>query len=237
LQKADFAAAASEFRSALERDPKNPSLHYNLGLALKLQDKLPEAVEELKAAETLNPSQPDAPYTLGVTLWQMGRGEEAVAELQNAIRAKPDYAEAYYMLGTVLKQRGQLKESAEALRQAVRLQPDFAGAHTTLAGVLRQLGDNQGAAAEAQLGAQLAKQTTDMQAAVFATNSGRRLRGMGELDGAVSQFRAAIHAVPDYAPAHFELAIALRQMGKKEEAAAEFAKAAELDPKLVAPQP
>jgi len=61
------------------------------------------------------------------------------------------------------------------------------------------------------------------------------LRGTGDLDAAVSQFRAAIQSVPHYAPAHFELAIALRQMGKQEEAAEEFQRAAELDPKLVAP--
>ena len=75
-----------------------------------------------------------------------------------------------------------------------------------------------------------------MQAAVFATNSGRRLRNVGDLNGAVAQFRAAIEAVENYAPAHFELAIALRQQGKKEESAAEFQKAAALDPQLVAPQ-
>ena len=83
----------------------------------------------------------------------------------------------------------------------------------------------------------MTKQKTDLQAAVFATNSGRRLRNAGDLHGAVSQFRAAIQSVADYAPAHFELAIALRRLGKNEEAAAEFQKAAALDPKLAAPQP
>jgi tetratricopeptide (TPR) repeat protein len=165
----------------------------------------------------------------------MGDVDGAAAELQKAIRAKPDYAEAYYTLGTVLKQQSKLAESAQALREAIRLQPDFAGAHTTLAGVLRQLGDTEGASAEAKLGADLAKQKTDLQAAVFATNSGRRLRSLGDLNGAISQFRAAIQAVKDYAPAHFELAIALRQEGKNEEASSEFQKAASLDPKLVAP--
>jgi Tfp pilus assembly protein PilF len=72
---------------------------------------------------------------------------------------------------------------------------------------------------------------------VFATNSGRRLRNAGDLDAAIVKFRAAIQSVADYAPAHFELAIALQQSGKKNEATAEFQKAASLDPKLVAPQP
>jgi len=73
LQKADYAAAEAEFSSALSASTDNQTLHYNLGLALKLQDKLPEAVSELRAAEAIDPSQPDSPYTLGVTLWQMGR--------------------------------------------------------------------------------------------------------------------------------------------------------------------
>ncbi len=167
----------------------------------------------------------------------MGDADGAVNELRKAIAAKPDYAEAFYTLGTVLKQQSKFQESADALREAIRLEPDFAGAHTTLAAVLRQLGDTPGAVSEARLGAELAKQKTDFQAAVFATNSGRRLRNLGDLDAAISQFRAAIQAVADYAPAHFELAIALRQSGKKQEAAEEFQKAATLDPKLIAPQP
>jgi tetratricopeptide (TPR) repeat protein len=167
----------------------------------------------------------------------MGDADGAVDELRKAVAAKPDYAEAFYTLGTVLKQQSKLPESADALREALRLQPDFSGAHTTLAAVLRQLGDTQGATDQARLGAELAKQKTAQQAALFATNSGRRLRNAGDLPGAISQFRAAIQSVADYAPAHFELAIALRQFGKKEEAAAEFQKAAALDPKLIAPSP
>jgi len=38
LQKADYAAAEAEFRSALSASTDNQTLHYNLGLALKLQD-------------------------------------------------------------------------------------------------------------------------------------------------------------------------------------------------------
>ena len=82
-------------------------------------------------------------------------------------------------------------------------------------------------------GAEVAKRNTDLQAAVFATNSGKRLRATGDLDNAIAQFRTALAATPDYAPAHFELGLALQQQGKKEEARQEFEKAASLDPKLV----
>jgi Flp pilus assembly protein TadD len=116
------------------------------------------------------------------------------------------------------------------------MQPDFAGAHTTLAAVLRQLGDAEGAAAESKAGAEIAKQKTGEQAALFATNSGRRLLNAGDLDGAISQFRAAISSSPNYAAAHFELGMALRQQGKSEEAEEEFRKATALDPRLTTPR-
>ena len=148
----------------------------------------------------------------------------------------PEYAEAYYTLGHRSKAGKQITpRPPSALREAIRLQPDFAGAHTTLAAVLRQLGDNQGAAAEAKAGIDIGKQKTNEQAALFATNSGKRLLNAGDLDGAISQFRSAVAATPDYPPAHFQLGLALQRKGEKEEATKEFRKAAELDPRLTPP--
>jgi Flp pilus assembly protein TadD len=61
------------------------------------------------------------------------------------------------------------------------------------------------------------------------------LRKAGDLDGAISQFRAALAAIPDYAPAHFELGLALQQQGKKDEARQEFQRANQLDAHFLAP--
>jgi tetratricopeptide (TPR) repeat protein len=200
-----------------------------------LKDKLNEAIAEFRTAEELDPRQADVHYTLGVTLWQQGEFAAAADELQAAIDAKPDYAEAFYTLGTVRKQQGKLPQAADALRQAIRLQPDFAGAHTTLAAVLRQFGDNEGAAAESKAGSEISKEKNNQQAALFATNSGKRLLSAGDLEGAISQFKSAIQALPGYAPAHFQLGLALQRKGDKAESAREFQKARELDPRLAPP--
>ena len=82
---------------------------------------------------------------------------------------------------------------------------------------------------------EIAKQKTSEQAALFATNSGRRLLKAGDLEGAISQFRSAITSSPGYAAAHFQLGLALRQQGKSEEAQEEFQKAVRLDPSLTPP--
>jgi tetratricopeptide (TPR) repeat protein len=215
--------------------PEDATLHYDLGLALKLKDQLAEALVEFHKAEELDPSQPDIHYTLGVTLWQQGQFDESAKELRAAIQARPDYAEAHYTLGTVFKQQGKLPDAAASLREAIRLQPDFAGAHTTLAGVLRALGDAEGAAAEARAGQAIQQEKTGLQAASLATNSGKRLMNAGDLEGAIAQFRSAIHSSADYAQAHYQLGVALQRKGDKEESAREFQKAAQLDGRLAAP--
>ena len=86
-------------------------------------------------------------------------------------------------------------------------------------------------ARESKAGIEIGKEKTNQQAALFATNSGKRLLNAGDLDGAISQFRSAINATPNYAPAHYQLGLALQRKGEKDEATKEFQRAAELDPK------
>ena len=57
----------------------------------------------------------------------------------------------------------------------------------------------------------------------------------GDLDGAIAQFRSAIHSDANYAAAHYQLGLALSRKGEKDEASREFQRASELDPHLTAP--
>jgi tetratricopeptide (TPR) repeat protein len=53
---------------------------------------------------------------------------------------------------------------------------------------------------------------------------------IGDLDGAISQFDAALKISPDNPLAHYQLGRALERKGKHEEAAIHLKRAAELDP-------
>jgi Flp pilus assembly protein TadD len=97
------------------------------------------------------------------------------------------------------------------------------------------MGDSGGAAEEARAGAKLTAATNNLQAATFATNSGKRMLSAGDLEGAISQFQAAIRSSPDYAAAHYQLGLALKQKGDKDEARKEFQRAVDLDPHLAPP--
>ena len=205
LQKTDFDAASDNL-SPRSRQRHRTQLFITIwGSRLNYKDKLPEATAEFRNAEQTRSAAGGRPLHVGRYLLAARRFSGGRRRIADNRSGKPDYAEAYYTLGTVLKQQGKLQDSATALREAIRLQPDFAGAHTTLAAVLRQLGDNDGAASETKAGIEIGKEKTNQQAALFATNSGKRLFNAGDLDGAISQFRSAITAAPNYAPAHYQL--------------------------------
>jgi len=63
--------------------------------ALKLKDKLPEAMAEFHKGSGIGSGQADAHYTLGVTLWQQGDFAAAQRSSAEQFMGKPDYAEAY----------------------------------------------------------------------------------------------------------------------------------------------
>lgn len=75
----------------------------------------------------------------------------------------------------------------------------------------------------------------NVQAATLATHTGVQQFRQGDVDGSIQKFREAITLSPDFALAHFQLGLALRQKGDLAQSNEEFAKAAQLDPHLKPP--
>jgi len=53
--------AVVQLRAALKLSPDAPQLHYNLGLALKMEDDAQGAIPELEIAQRLDESAPEPP--------------------------------------------------------------------------------------------------------------------------------------------------------------------------------
>ena len=167
--------------------------------------------------------------------WQQGKLDEAAAEFRAAIQAKPDYQQAHYILGSVLRQKGDLDSALAELQTAVRLDPEDAGAHQALGMVYKQKGDQTQAGDEFKKAEALNKERMNVQAATLATNTGARQLREGNVNGGIEQFRGALKMAPNFAPAHYQLGLALRQKGDLAQASAEFQKAYQLDPHLKPP--
>ena len=133
-----------------------------------------------------------------------------------SVRIKPDHAEAFNNMGVILAQQGKFAEAAANYQQALRIKPNYAEAHNNL---------------------------------------GLSLTSLGRLDEAAASFREAIRCKPDYADAHNslqrvdaelrkrasqqrpyspeahnDLAVALADQGKLEEAVANYRQALQLNP-------
>jgi tetratricopeptide (TPR) repeat protein len=122
---------------------------YNiLGLALRNQGRLDEAIASYREAIKFDPGFEDAHKNLSQALLEQGRTGEILPETAIAAQIKPDDEEAQYNLGTTLAEQGRFEEAVEAFRAAVRLKPDYAKAHANLGAALASLGRLSEAIAE-----------------------------------------------------------------------------------------
>jgi len=229
LQQSDFDGAIREFEQAQHLDPTSSQLHYDLGLAYKLKDRMDDAVRELLKASELDPTLPDPPYTLGILYMQTGKLDLAVDQLRAALVLRPTNGDGWAILGSVLKQLDRRDEAIEALRKAIALLPAQPGPHLTIAGVLSEQGKHDEAVAERKIAANLSRTAVNRQRASFNTNAGNQALLRGAISEAVGRFQDAIAADPTFVDAHRQLAVALAREGRTDEAAAEQAKAAQLE--------
>ena len=86
----------------------------NLGLALKEQGKLEEAIVVLIKALSIIPDYTEAYNYMGIALKEQGKIEEAIEALDKCVSIKPDHAEAYSNIGNILSNRGKLEEAIQA---------------------------------------------------------------------------------------------------------------------------
>jgi Tfp pilus assembly protein PilF len=134
-----LAEAGSLYRAILAEDPRNVDALHLLGLVLKSEGKMDEALASMRRAVELRPDFADGLYNLGNLHMGAGRTAEAIDCFRRAIRFKPELAEANYNLGNVLRDQGDLEGAEAAFRAAIAARPDYVEAVHNLANVLKSL--------------------------------------------------------------------------------------------------
>lgn len=230
----DYEAAIQTFRKALELAPGHALARYNLALVLRRADRLDEALQELQRSIASDP-RAEAYYTMGVIYWHQGKLDRALEALRSAVGLKPGDADAHYAVGSVLKARGDLPGAVMSFRRTIAIQPDRPTAHYALSQTLKMTGDVAGAQTELAESERLRRRAEFEHEALVATTVGIQQMSAGQWSTALEQFARAVTVFPEYAPAHYQMGLALRQLGRIDESRKSFDRARKLNPNLVPP--
>lgn len=113
-----FEKAALVLEEALQRDPFNPSLHYELGISYMKLGRRENARASLEKSLQIEPAQPNAYTNLGILSLQTGDGVGFVTQFLTAIRVDPRDHELPGILSAFLYQLG-LVDEADDFRDRV----------------------------------------------------------------------------------------------------------------------
>jgi len=208
----DHTGAERAYRRGLEIAPDNVELRNALGWTLFQDGRTAEAVVEYKRALALNPDHAKSHNNLALALVELGELEEAAGHFRASLAIEPK-AEIYSDLGFTMAQLGKSEEALADYQKALELDPNCASAHFNLAVSFARAGDL--AEAESHYRQALPGRAT----AETHNGLGYVLAHQGRADEAIAEFRTAIDIDPKFTPAYNNLAAALEQQGKLEEAA------------------
>jgi tetratricopeptide (TPR) repeat protein len=218
--------ATAAFEAAARVDPGAPEPHYNLGNALALAGQRVGAEVEYTEALRLDPQYFEAHCNFGNLLASEGRLPDATVHYREALRLRPGSPEARYNLGNALAAEGKVQEAETELSAAVEADPRHAKAHIGLGRLYAASG--RLVQAEAEFRSAVGIQPANPEA---RCNWGNALGALGRLDEAIVQYRETLRLRPDYALAHFGIAIAiLKSNGSVDEAEHHLREVIRLEP-------
>ena len=99
-------AAVGQCRQALEKQPDDPLVLFNLGTLLVQQGDPQAAIEHLEKAIELQSGWAEAHYALGTALLHRERYREAINAFDEALELRPAYPEAEFNRGNAYAMRG-----------------------------------------------------------------------------------------------------------------------------------
>lgn len=217
-------------RQAVNLAPNDAGIHNNLGMLLKEQGMLDEALSSFRRALQIKPKYVEAHNNLGLALQKQGKLGEAAASFRRALEIRPDYADAHCNLGLILHLQGQYDDALISLSQAIKADPGNASRSLHL-GLMQQvqykLKDAVASFCRAlEIDPDLAQALNSMGFVLFT---------LGHLDAAMISIRRALELKPDYYDAYLVLGAIQKAQGLLVDAAASYRKALEMQPDAAQP--
>jgi tetratricopeptide (TPR) repeat protein len=116
-----YAEAQAAYRKAIELDPTDPVLYFNLAIVHQRQDELQESASAYLEATQRDPQYAEAWNGLGCVLSALERPQEAVVAFRRAVQLVSTYGDAHFNLASELEQQGQMAAANEHWRRYLKL--------------------------------------------------------------------------------------------------------------------
>lgn len=105
----DYEASVTDYRNLVIKDPTNPEVHNNYGVALRKAGLLEQAESSYGTALKLDPNYTQAMNNLAVVYMSQSQYVKAKELLKKAVELDPEYIDAHLHLGICLEKNGELE--------------------------------------------------------------------------------------------------------------------------------
>ncbi|MCD8545631.1 MAG: tetratricopeptide repeat-containing glycosyltransferase family protein [Sulfurospirillum cavolei] len=112
--------------------------YYNLGVMLKAQNKLDEAIAMYEKAIALDPFNVNASINLGNIFKKQHRFSEAIRVYQEAVFLEPENPKVYYNLGTIFQEQKRSADATESYQRALILGFEHASVYYNLGVIFKE---------------------------------------------------------------------------------------------------
>lgn len=213
----NFDEALSCYQEALEINPKNAFVLFNLGYIFFLQNNTDSAINYLSQAVFQNPFYAKAHLFLARALKKNNQIEKAIIHYQEATTIDFTYADAYLDLGYLFLEQEQYQKALEPFEQFHNLYPNNTMVNQTVAYLLTKLHQFE-RAIELYKSILIADPTNPT--ALY--NLAFSLHRSGNMHEAIRYYEQILVLKPDHEMAHFGLAKSLLAIGDFERGWQEF---------------
>jgi tetratricopeptide (TPR) repeat protein/2-polyprenyl-3-methyl-5-hydroxy-6-metoxy-1,4-benzoquinol methylase len=143
LRRGDAKAAVDLIARAIKINDRVADYHYNIALAWRALDRMPEVASHLERTIALRGDYALAHLNLGNVRRLQGSIADAIACYERAIALSPDLAGAHVNLANVLFDEGRRDEALTHYEQVLAREPNHAEAHARLGGALLAQGNSE----------------------------------------------------------------------------------------------
>ncbi len=187
LAEKKYQPAYRELLNALEMAPKDPHVHYDLGIFYYEKKKFERSIEEYKIALELKPDFATARNNLGAVYMAMKEWDKAIETLlpltEDYLYATPHFP--HFLVGQAYFYKKDYPHALEHFQAALELKPDFPFAAHWLGKTLLEMGKPDQAISA------LENAMTQTPAAVFLLDLGRAYAQAGRFKEAETTLKKA----------------------------------------------